>query len=817
MAEVRLVTENLLAEMVGEMKKSSAIYILTSFVMYSGVRLLEPHLKEAIERGAEVKVLAGDYLFVTQPHALQALLDIDPRMEVRLWRSGGTAFHPKAYLLQYEDNDGVLIVGSSNMSRSAFTYGVEWNLAMQAKAAPMTFEEAQTKFMHLFYHEQTVSLNRETCLSYAKEYDEYHRLHPSLVKTWTETEEIELTIPVAEYAEEQNPFVLKEAIAQYGGIVPRPAQQIALEELEKTMSEGYDKAMVVMATGLGKTYLAAFFARNFNRVLFIAHREELLYQARRSFAEVMPERTCGIYDGQTKERQADSVFASIYTLSMKRHLEMFRPDEFDLIIVDEFHHAAANSYRRVLDYFQPAFLLGITATPYRTDGKDVYAICDGNVAFQLDFIEAVQRGWLAPFRYYGVYDDTDYSQITWLGTRYDEEELLQAQLKEEMAAKIYAAWNKHKQTRTLAFCSSIRQADFLKNFFQNQGVRALSLHSKTREMSRSEAIRQMEKGELEIIFTVDLFNEGTDIPSVDTLLFVRPTESLTIFTQQVGRGLRLYPSKEYCTIIDLIGNYRNADVKLSLFDTRTGTERKNHDWKPVVPFNCSMELETGVINLLQEMARKTQPRKEKLLQAFEDVKRDLGRIPTYLELHLYGRENSREYRQEFKSYIRFLDWAGQLSEQESELLRKYEHWLNEVEATGMAKSYKMIVLLYMLNRGEQRWHQPVTPQEVAPFFYRYLTEKEFRKRIDFSDKSSQKLWTYNEEQVAKLIAEMPMSKWSGSSKGLVTFTDGVFSLNFDIDPQDSPILYRWTKDICLYRLHYHFEKKAGDQIERENA
>jgi len=809
MSGVRLVTENLLAEMVEEIRKSSAIYILASFVMCSGVRLLEQHLKVAIERGAEVKVLAGDYLFVTQPGALRALLAIDPRIEVRLWRSVGTAFHPKAYLLQYADNDGVLIVGSSNLSRSALTLGVEWNLAMQAKTAPLTFEEAQTKFMQLFYHEQTVPLNSETCLSYEQQYDEYHREHPSLVKTWTETEEIELTIPVLNYAEEQDPLVLKEATATYHDIVPRPVQQMAIEELEKTMSEGYGKAMVVMATGLGKTYLAAFFARNFNRVLFIAHREELLHQAHRSFAEVIPERTCGIYDGQTKEGQADSVFASIYTLSMKRHLEMFRPDAFDLIVVDEFHHAAAHSYKRVLEYFHPSFLLGITATPYRTDGKDVYAICDGNVAFQLDFIEAVQRGWLAPFQYYGVYDDTDYSQITWLGARYDEEELLHAQLKEEMAENIFAAWNKHRQTRTLAFCSSIRQAEFLKTFFHNHGVRALSLHSKTREMSRSDAIRRLEDGEFEIIFTVDLFNEGTDIPSVDTLLFVRPTESLTIFTQQVGRGLRLHPLKDYCAIIDLIGNYRNADVKFSLFDTRSDTERKNHDWKPVVPLNCAIHLETGVINLLQQMANKRQPRRDKLLMAYHDVKRDLGRIPSYLELHLQGRENSREYRQEFKSYIRFLDWAGELTEQESEMLNKYAPWLNDVEGTGMAKSYKMIVLLYMLNRGEHEWHQPVTPNEVAPFFHRYLMEKEFRKRIDFSDKSSQKLWTYNEEQVAKLIADMPMSKWSGSSKGLVTFRDGVFSLNLDIDPKESPILYRWTKEVCLYRLHCHFEKKAG--------
>ncbi len=184
-----------------------------------------------------------------------------------------------------------------------------------------------------------------------------------------------------------------------------------------------------MATGLGKTYLAAFFAKNYRRVLFAAHREELLRQASKSFAEVMPERTVGIYDGQHKEGDADTVFASILTLSMKKHLESFEPDAFDLVIIDEFNHAAASTYRRVLNNFQPAFLLGITATPTRTDGKDIYAICEGNVVYQIDFIEAVQRGWLAPFHYYGIYDDTDYSQVKWVGTRYDEEELLLSQQK----------------------------------------------------------------------------------------------------------------------------------------------------------------------------------------------------------------------------------------------------------------------------------------------------------------------------------------------------------------------------------------------------
>ncbi|MFD2370962.1 DEAD/DEAH box helicase family protein [Brevibacillus sp. GCM10020057] len=809
MTKVRLITENLLAEFIHQMKKSSSIFLLSSFVMESGVRLLHPHLKEAATRGADVKVLAGDYLFVTQPRALRELLQIDPRLELRLWQSNGTAFHPKAALMQYEQEDeGVLIVGSSNMSRSALTDGVEWNLLMEAKTSPITFDEAQLQFLQLFYHEQTVSLNSETLLLYEKAYEDNHRALLPLGRPWTETEEIEMTVPATEYMEESSYHEVKEAAPAYGEVAPRPAQQMALEELEKTVSEGYAKAMVVMATGLGKTYLAAFFARNFKRVLFVAHREELLHQARRSFLEVMPERTCGLYDGKSKEGQAASVFASIYTLSSVRHLKSFRPDEFDLIIVDEFHHAGANIYQRVIDYFRPSFLLGITATPYRGDGKDIYAVCEGNVAFQLDFLEAVQRGWLAPFFYYGVYDDTDYSGLTWLGTRYDEEELMQVQLKEEMAEKIFAAWCKHKQTRTLAFCSSIRQAEFLKTFFQRKGIRALSLHSKTKEMSRAEAIRQIGAGQLEVIFTVDLFNEGTDIPSVDTLLFVRPTESLTVFTQQIGRGLRLHPGKAYCAIIDLIGNYRNADVKLSLFDMNHNGDGKSREWQPSLPETCHIELETGVINLLQELARIKQPRKEKLLHAFEEVKRDLGRRPTYLELHLHGRENSREYKQEFKSYIRFLDWAGQLTDREREVLHRHEQWLYELEGTSMSKSYKMIVLLYMLGRGSERWHQPVTPEEVAPFFHGYLMEKEFRKQIDFSDKSSQRLWVYQQEGVARLIADMPMSKWSGSSKGLAAFENGVFSLRLDIAPEDKQILYAWTKEICLYRLHVHFERKA---------
>ncbi|UYG95349.1 DEAD/DEAH box helicase family protein [Cytobacillus firmus] len=807
MSNVQLITNQLGTHLLKQIESASSICILTSFTMKSGVGYLANHLKKAAERGADLKICTGDYLFITQPEALAALLDIHEKIEIRIWRSNGTSFHPKAYLFQNDYHD-CFIVGSSNLSKSAFGNGVEWNLSVSNESD--NYNEALEQFLHLFYADQTVPLNKQTLENYRLNYASYHQKHPNLPAKWSEMEEKDLMLPSEKEIEPQPKVVVREEQEAYGEIKPRLAQLDALEELDKTLEEDYNKALVVMATGLGKTYLAGFFAQKYKKVLFIAHLEEILHQAKSSFHQIMPERTGGIYNGKQKEENADTIFASIYTLSMQRHLKAFEPDEFDLIIVDEFHHAAADSYQRVLSYFSPDFLLGITATPDRNDNKDVYAICDGNVAFRLDFLDAIERKWLAPFKYYGVYDDTDYSQITWLGNRYDEEELLQLQLRDDMAEKILQAWQDKKQTRTIGFCSSIRQANFLSTYFNSKGFKTVALHSKQVNIGRQDAIRKLAGGELDVIFTVDLFNEGVDIPAVDTLLFVRPTESLTVFTQQIGRGLRLHVSKSHCVVIDLIGNYRNADIKLSLFDT--SEKGSNRTLEPMLPELCEMNLDVQVINLLEEMTKKKQPRKEKLLQEYQELKLELGRKPTYLELHLKGAADSVQYKQEFKSYHGFLAWADELDESEKRVYSRYKDWLIEVERTGMAKSYKMVVLLAMLERGPDHWYDPITPKEAAPFFHHYLMEKEHRKRIDFSDKASKNLWDYNDGGVSSLISRMPMTKWSGSSKGVISFENGIFKLAFDVDKEDEEILYNWTREVCEYRLHWHFERKGNSSI-----
>ncbi|OES44595.1 DEAD/DEAH box helicase family protein [Domibacillus iocasae] len=796
MTKLQLITSQLLDIINRLADEATEIDILTSFVMKSGVKKLVPALQKVAARGAEIRIGTGDYLHITQPDALQILIEEVPEAEIRLYKSDGRSFHPKAYLFRLGEN-GHVIIGSSNMSAMALTGGVEWNVAAQNEAL---FEEVLQEFEAVFYNERTIPVNSETISDYRSRYDQFHEKQ-SLRVQWTETEEVDVMF--SEPGDQES--IVAEEPETYTILSPRPAQKDALTALEQTMEEEYERALVVMATGLGKTYLAAFFAKHFKRVLFVAHRIEILEQAKKSFLQVHPNRTAGILDGHTKEKEADMIFASVFTIGSKHHLHTFEPDAFDLIVIDEFHHAASQSYQKVRDYFTPKFFLGITATPDRMDNKDVYGICDGNVAYRIHFTEAIQKQWLAPFHYYGVYDDTDYSALTWLGSRYDEEELLSVQMRADMAEKIINAWHKHKQTRTIAFCSSIRQAEFLSSYFNDNGYKTIALHSGTKTISRPAAISMLDGGELDIIFTVDLFNEGVDIPSVDTILFVRPTESLTVFTQQIGRGLRTAPGKTHCIMIDLIGNYRNADVKMRVFDTEP--DRKTRDVIPAVPAECVIEFDLKAVELLKEMNRKRNPRKDQLYFAYEDLKKELGWRPSYLELHLHGAADSKMIKEFHQSYPGFLYAIGELNEEEKAVFRQFEHWFVEVEKTGMTKSYKMVVLRYMLSKGAEHWLDPITPLEAAPYFHDYLTSKEYRKRIDFSDRQGKKLKQYNEKAVADLIANMPMTKWSGSSKGLITFENGLFQLH--VGAAGNKMVYKWTQEICEFRLHGYFERKEN--------
>ncbi|WP_035399122.1 DEAD/DEAH box helicase family protein [Exiguobacterium sp. OS-77] len=771
--EAKLTTHHLYDSLVEAIDLAEEVYIVAAFAQKSGVALLVPAFRRALQRGAEIRLLIGDYLHITDPEALAQLLSLDG-LSVRFYRSGGRSFHPKAYLFRNAET-GLSIVGSSNISNSALRSGIEWNVHLPQAVAPQILDDAIDAFMDLYLSESAEELNPVVLDAYRQEY---------AARQYVAEPEVEYDEGTVVVAPE---------------ILPHRVQEEALHALRETMEEGRTRALAVLATGLGKTYLSAFFAGDFTRVLFLAHQKELLVQAERSFQKVNPVWQTGFYIGsdRTVTETTEIVFASVQTLAQKRHLDRFATDQFDLIIVDEFHHAAATSYRKIIDHFTPRFLLGLTATPDRMDGADVYAICHHNVAFQMHFTAAIAEGFLTPFHYYGIHDTIDYSQIRRIGRTYDASQLEHRQLDREVADNIYHSWEKHRQTKTIGFCSSIKQAEYLAQVFRDKGTTAFALTGQT--TNRIEYMQAFEQGEIDVLFTVDLFNEGVDIPKVDTLLFCRPTESVAIYTQQIGRGLRLAQDKSHCVIIDLIGNYRNVETKLKLLGTMKESFKRGEREPITPPPGCVIEFDTRALELIHRLRQPSQ-RKLRLIEQYEQIKYELGRRPSYVEIGEYAAV-PQGYKQEWGSYVGFLKEHQELSDEEIKAYDSNRELIEQVEKTIMNRSYKMVVLLAMLERGEERWMEPITAAEVAPFFYEYLHAEKYRELKDAQGKVFKN--GYNESKIGALLIKQPFSKmgypfeYNENKKTLSIQTNlTINNINLKI----------WIKDIVLYRINNYFSE-----------
>lgn len=788
-----LITYNLVNSIKEQCKTAKQISLLIAFVMESGVKLIINDLKEAALNGAEIQILVGDYLYITQPKALELLVKELPSAEIRMYLSGSKSFHPKAYLFRSE-TDQQIIVGSSNISKSALTDGVEWNLKVVDND---TYEEAIELFTNLFISKNTIPINNETIKIYKEKYDEARP-----VMGFTKNLEVEKELSIMYDSVSEPISLVQESTTIYEtAIEPRHAQVIALEKLEKTVQQGYDKALVVLATGLGKTYLAAFFAKKYKKILFVVHRDEIIQQAMEAFRKVHPDKTIGLYNRVEKNRTSDILFASVATISRAYHYNKFKKDEFDLIIIDEFHHAAANTYQKIINYFEPGFLLGITATPDRLDNRDIYGICDNNVAIHINFLDAIANNWLSPFKYYGIKDEIDYSTIKLIGNYYDQEELLKAQIQTEYLEKVFREWSIKKQSRTIGFCSSIKQAKFMCEYFISKGIEACTVFGETNSLERLTRRRQLIDGEIEIIFTVDLYNEGVDIPNVDTLLFLRPTESITVFTQQLGRGLRLSEGKSHCVVIDFIGNYKNADMKLKvlkpdIFEKKLKNDKKSYS---MVFCNCEINLELSLVNLLDEMIKKYKNKKQLLLESYYDLKIDFGRRLTYEEFYLNAPFEDVPVTKFYDTYFHLLKEASELSLKEVKILEKYKDLFKEIEKTKMDRSYKMVLLLAMLQRGDKDWFKQIKAEEVVPFFENYLS-KGARKQIDNIPTDS--------KEVRNIIYRNPITTWGKKNNPWITLINEEFSFNIKPEEDEANILYDWVKQICHYRLTDYFRKKA---------
>ena len=360
-----------------------------------------------------------------------------------------------------------------------------------------------------------------------------------------------------------------------------------------------------------------------------------------------------------------------FSPSVENHARYFAEDSFDYIVIDEFHHAAANSYLKVLQYFKPRFLLGLTATPYRTDNRDIYSICDDNVIYEIYLKDAINRGLLIPFRYFGIYDQTDYNTIEQRNGQYVIEQLERELSRKERASLILDNYKKLAGKRTLGFCTSILHADYMAQYFSEQGIKAASVHSgpgTPNSLSRDEAITKLIEGEISVIFAVDIFNEGVDIPELDTVMFLRPTESFTVFLQQLGRGLRKAEGKKYLTVLDFIGNYKRAHyIPALLAGENPMVDKRTGRWHEVdYPDGCDVQFDFRIIDLFETMAR-NDPLKKRMENDYFRLKDELNRRPTRVDIYEGSDIPIREYLKE--GWLRFLYRLGQLDSIE-------ESWLD---------------------------------------------------------------------------------------------------------------------------------------------
>jgi superfamily II DNA or RNA helicase len=515
-----------------------------SFIKKAGLVLLMNDIRSAIERGAKGKLITSTYQNFTDVESLNSFLklaltfdnfechlDDECFYDERNYTTNG--FHTKGYLFDFGDRCEV-IVGSSNITRYALLKNIEWDLVVDCQKQDEAYLNACKEFNDLWG--KTYELTQDHINLYAQKLN-------FAIERW------DMDYDLAEQR-----------------IKPNYMQRKALKELNRNRAIGISRALVVSATGSGKTYLAAFDAMNFapNRLLYVVHEGSILRKSLETFQEVFGGlKTCGMYTGEAKELEADFIFTT--NVSMCNSLELFDKKEFDYIIIDECHHAVASTYRKIIEYFEPEFLLGLTATENRMDNQDVVELFGNNIPYELRLRDAIINDLIVPFHYYGIRDELiDYGL-----TDSAERRLIAQMSDEENCDFIYQQIEKHRpqgqKLKALAFCRNIQHARMMKeNMEEYYHTAFLSGKNKTGERIRAYNDLQSDNKELEILFAVDILNEGVDIPGVNMVLFLRPTESSTIFIQQLGRGLRKFQNKSHVTILDFIGNSYKRSVHIAL-------------------------------------------------------------------------------------------------------------------------------------------------------------------------------------------------------------------------------------------------------------
>ena len=789
-------------QLLNSLKRADSVDIVVSFLMESGVRMLLGELDNALKRGAKIRILTGNYLGITQPSALYLIKHkLGEQVDLRFYNEKNRSFHPKSYMFHYKDYSTIYI-GSSNISKSALTSGIEWNYRFSSKTDSHNYEKFYNTFLDLFEHHSIV-IDDDELKRYSKN---WHR--PAVSK--------DLDRYDLQDDETTNNLALFE---------PRGAQIEALCALENTRAEGAGRALVHAATGVGKTYLAAFDSKDYERVLFVAHREEILKQAAQSFKNVRNSDDYGFFDGESKCTDKSMIFASVATLGRSEYLnnKYFASDYFNYIVIDEFHHAVNDQYQRIVNYFKPQFLLGLTATPERMDGRNIYEICDYNVPYEISLKEAINKGMLVPFHYYGIFDDTDYSKLHIVRGRYDEKELNETYIGNVHRYElIYKYYCKYGSRQALGFCCSKEHAREMAREFSSRGIPSVAVFSDASgeyTEKRNVAIQKLKNGEIRSIFSVDMFNEGVDITSVDMVMFLRPTESPIVFLQQLGRGLRKCRGKEFLTVLDFIGNYEKAGRVRFLLEGKSDMYREGCHLSDTLRFSddCMVDFDLKLIDLFAEMDRKHLKLKDQVINEYFRVKDLLGKRPTRLDLFTYMDDNIYETAithskdNPFKRYLEFLNDLGELSQIEVEFYKGIgRKFISLLENTNMSKVYKMPVLMAFYNNSDVLME--VSEKQLLSSWKEFFSTGTNWKDLD-KNMTLQKYKDISDKDHLKKILAMPVHFLLESGKGFFVKNDEVaLGLREELRPLiDNPVMIRQMKDVIDYRTMDYYQRRYRER------
>ena len=596
------------SEIKKEILSSDKIHFLVSFIKWTGIRIFERELQEFTDRGGQLKIITTSYMGATDLKAVEYLAGLK-NTEVKIsYNTDNERLHAKAYLFFRETGFHTGYIGSSNLSRSALTNGLEWNMKITTREVSHIIDKFQKTF-DTYWQD--------------KEFEFFQREQHS--------EKLRIALKKEKSSDKNNSL-------SYFDLRPFPFQEEILEKLqsERLIHNRY-KNLIVAATGTGKTVISAFdfksfIAKNSNaKLLFIAHRKEILEQARATFQGILKDNNFGelFMDGIEPEKY-DSVFASVQTLNNRINSLNLSESFYDFIIVDEVHHIAANSYRPILSRFKPKVLLGLTSTPERMDGEDILKDFCKTIAAEIRLPEALNRKLLCPFQYFGITDNIDLSNVEWKNGRYLPSELTKLYTQnDKRVGDIISSLEKYlrdiNEVRALCFCVSQEHAEFMAEKFTLAGFKADYLVS-SRSDEREELRKKFQRKEINYLFVVDIFNEGIDIPDIDTVLFLRPTESLTIFLQQLGRGLRLAEGKDCLTVLDFVGNSRpeydfEGKFRALIGKTNTSIQKEIEDDFPHLPLGCTIILERKAKDfIIQNIKQATNLNKNQLLNKIRNYK-----------------------------------------------------------------------------------------------------------------------------------------------------------------------------------------------------